>query len=230
MIVRVFRTRLRPGIRAAYAQLVRERGIPHMRAEPGLLAIHVGQPTERPDELSVVSVWRDLESLKPFAGEHWQEIVILPGEAELLVEATIAHYDESYQSLCSMRRTSAGALGKREAAATKMPRLTNTQWERIRAVLPPPKNEGRPRADDRRTLDGILYVLRTGCRWHDLPREYGSPVTCWRRLTQWEADGMWERIWSTLFATLTTREKLAWTRTFLHPSGRATTRTRRSAG
>jgi len=51
---------------------------------------------------------------------------------------------------------------------------------------------GRPRADDRRTREGILYVLRTGCRWQDLPREYGAAVTVWRRLRAWEAAGVWE--------------------------------------
>jgi transposase len=50
-------------------------------------------------------------------------------------------------------------------------------------LLPlPRKGRGRPRADGCQTLNGILYVLRTGCRWEDVPREYGSPATFWRRL------------------------------------------------
>ncbi len=53
-----------------------------------------------------------------------------------------------------------------------------------------------PRADDRRTLEAILFVLNTGCRWRDLPRAYDSPVTAWRRLRRWQAEGVWERIWS----------------------------------
>lgn len=57
--------------------------------------------------------------------------------------------------------------------------LTDAQWEVIRPLLPPPNKRGRPRADDRRTLTRILYVLRIGCRWRALPRRYGSPVTCW---------------------------------------------------
>jgi len=56
----------------------------------------------------------------------------------------------------------------------------------------------------------ILYILRTGAPWAELPREYGSPVTCWRRLAEWEASGVWERVWATLLATLTTRERLIW--------------------
>jgi transposase len=55
--------------------------------------------------------------------------------------------------------------------------LTDAQWARIQPHLPPPKKGGRPRAQDRRTINGTLYVLRTGSRWQDLPPEYGSPVT-----------------------------------------------------
>ena len=65
------------------------------------------------------------------------------------------------------------------------------------------------------SLEGILYVLRTGCRWNDLPQEYGSGVTCWRRLTQWENEGCWERIWKTLLAMLDAQGRLAWARAFL---------------
>ena len=51
--------------------------------------------------------------------------------------------------------------------------LTDEQWERIRPLLPPPARTGRPRADDRKVLNGILYVLRTGCAWKEMPRKYG---------------------------------------------------------
>lgn len=59
--------------------------------------------------------------------------------------------------------------------------LTESQWAFIKPLLPPPARTGRPRANDRRTIDGILYILITGCRWQDLPREYGVPTTVWRR-------------------------------------------------
>ena len=64
--------------------------------------------------------------------------------------------------------------------------LTNEQWAFIQPLLPPPAHPGRPRADDRRTMEGILYVLIIGCRWQDLPREYGAPTTVWRLLIRWE--------------------------------------------
>jgi transposase len=93
--------------------------------------------------------------------------------------------------------------------------LTEAQWELIQPLLPAARRRGRPRAQDRRTLGGILYVLRTGCRWQDLPPRYGSPVTCWRRLAQWERDGTWERIWRTFLSTLDEAGKLDWSRAFL---------------
>lgn len=97
-------------------------------------------------------------------------------------------------------------------------RLTDEQWGRIAPLLPPPGKMGRPRADDRRTLDAILFVLRTGCRWKDLPRELGSPTTAWRRLKEWEVAGVWERIWRALLASLDAQAKLEWAQAFLDGS------------
>jgi len=61
-------------------------------------------------------------------------------------------------------------------------------------VLPPPARTGRRRADDRRTLEAILYQRRTGCAWAALPAAYGDEATAHRRLRQWQAAGRWERI------------------------------------
>ena len=67
--------------------------------------------------------------------------------------------------------------------------LADKQWVFIRPFLPPPARTGRPRADDCRTIEGILYVLITGCRWQDLAREYRAPTTVWRRLKRWGEEG-----------------------------------------
>ena len=96
--------------------------------------------------------------------------------------------------------------------------LTDEQWSVLRPLLPLASRLGRPRADDRRTLDGILFVLRTGCRWYDLPREYGTPVTAWRRLRRWQEEGVWERIWRVLLSTLDTQGRLDWGQAFLDGS------------
>jgi transposase len=55
--------------------------------------------------------------------------------------------------------------------------LGDEQWELIAPLLPKPKGRGRPRAEDRRTVNGILWVLRSGARWKDLPPKYGSRST-----------------------------------------------------
>ena len=80
----------------------------------------------------------------------------------------------------------------------KFEELTEKEWELIEPLLPPKAPTGRPRADDRKTLNAILYVLTTGCKWMDLPREYGSYSTAWRRLKRWEEEGVWEKVLQTL--------------------------------
>jgi transposase len=96
--------------------------------------------------------------------------------------------------------------------------LSGAQWERIQPLLPVAKPTGRPRADDQRTINGILYVLRTGCRWQDLPERSGSSVTCWRRLDQWQMDGAWERIWWAFLTCLDEARQLDWSWAFLDGS------------
>ena len=76
------------------------------------------------------------------------------------------------------------------------PLLTDELWERIKPLLPPeaPKPKGgRPRVPDRAALTGILFVLRTGIQWELLPQEMGCGcgMTCWRRLRDWQAAGLW---------------------------------------
>ncbi len=97
--------------------------------------------------------------------------------------------------------------------------LTDEQWAVIAPLIPKRSSRrGRPRNDDRKTLNGILYVLKTGCAWQDLPAEYGSDTTCWRRLQEWSADGTWERIWRILLSQLDAQGKLAWGQAFLDGS------------
>jgi transposase len=96
--------------------------------------------------------------------------------------------------------------------------LRDDQWARIEPLLPGPKRRGRPRADDRRNLNGILWVLRSGARWKDLPPKYGSRSTCHHRLQEWQEQGVWERIWLTFLGWLDQQGKLHWTHAFLDGS------------
>lgn len=72
--------------------------------------------------------------------------------------------------------------------------MSDELWEFIRPLLPPHAREGKPRADDRQTINAILYVLKTGIPWNDLPEGYGDDVTAWRRLRDWEKLGVWKGI------------------------------------
>ena len=97
-------------------------------------------------------------------------------------------------------------------------KFTDAQWTILQPLLPPPSRTGRPRADDRRTLEAILFVLKTGCRWRDLPGQYGSPVTAWRRLRRWQGEGVRERIWRITLSVLDAQGKLDWEVAFLDGS------------
>src|SRR5262249_5117559 len=73
-------------------------------------------------------------------------------------------------------------------------RVSDAQWVQIEALLPPRAPTGRRRADDRRILEAILYVRRSGCAWAALPAELGDGSTAHRRWKQWQAAGLWARI------------------------------------
>jgi len=189
-----------------------------MRAQPGCLTTRIGeQYQEAPNIFVVISVWSDLESLRAFFGEHWEEGLILPGEADLMEQATVEHYSETYHSLAQLWRAHTDLVKRREITALQAP-LTDTLWNVVRPAIPPGHLRGRPQADDRSTLNGILYVLRNGCRWRDLPAGYGHPVTCWRRFTRWQKDGTWERIWYALLAAMSPSERCAWALAFIDSS------------
>lgn len=86
--------------------------------------------------------------------------------------------------------------------------LSAKDWKLIQPLLPRKKRRGRARVDDHRTINGILFILRTGCRWKDLPREYGAPSTCWKRLVRWQREGVWKRILRVLLGQLGKRGRL----------------------
>jgi transposase len=87
--------------------------------------------------------------------------------------------------------------------------ISDEQWEFIRPLLPSPAKEGRPRADDRRTINAILYVLTTGCRWMDLPERYGPKSTAHDRLKDWEKKVVWKSILDALISRKYTRGELS---------------------
>ncbi|GAG19919.1 unnamed protein product [marine sediment metagenome] len=73
-------------------------------------------------------------------------------------------------------------------------RLTDEQWELIADLFSPPKRMGRPPRDRRKIMDGILWILRTGSPWRDLPDSLGPWQTTWDLFNRWNQDGTVDRI------------------------------------
>jgi transposase len=100
-----------------------------------------------------------------------------------------------------------------------VPLVPDDLWAAIAPLLPlePPKPKGgRPRVPDRVALAGILFVLRTGIQWRDVPMEMGcSGKTCWRRLVEWHTAGVWAALHRTLLERLRGADRLDWSRASL---------------
>jgi transposase len=100
------------------------------------------------------------------------------------------------------------------------PLIDDALWLIIEPLLPPerPKPKGgRPRVGNRAALTGILFVLKSGIPWEMLPPEMGcgSGMTCWRRLKEWHAAGVWEQLHRVLLEQLQEAEQLDWSRAAL---------------
>ena len=94
--------------------------------------------------------------------------------------------------------------------------LTDAQWERLRPLLPPPPSgRGRPRADDRMVVDGILWRLATGAPWRDLPDRFGPWKTVYSRFRRWQRAGVWDRALAALQADADATGDLDWMLHFL---------------
>ena len=88
--------------------------------------------------------------------------------------------------------------------------LSERQWELIKDLLPAPKERGRPPADARRMLNGMLWILRTGAPWRDLPERYGPWRTVYDRFSLWSRDGTLDRIIERLQARLDEQGQIDW--------------------
>ena len=75
--------------------------------------------------------------------------------------------------------------------------LIDHEWAAIRPMLPN-KPRGIPRVNDRRVLNGIFWVLRSGAPWRDLPDSFGPYTTCYNRFVRWRRAGVWSKIMNTL--------------------------------
>ena len=96
--------------------------------------------------------------------------------------------------------------------------VSDELWELVEPLLPKKERRlrypGRKRLPDRQALCGILFVLHTGIAWTHLPRElgFGSGVTCWRRLDEWQEAGVWDRLHHLLLTRLRAAGEIEWSR------------------
>jgi transposase len=94
--------------------------------------------------------------------------------------------------------------------------LTNTPWERLQPLLPPQKPKvGRPAYDHRTILNGILWILRTGAPWRDLPKRYGPWRTVASRFYRWQRAGVFLHLFATLQQQAEAGGQLDWTMHFV---------------
>lgn len=96
--------------------------------------------------------------------------------------------------------------------------VSDELWELVEPLLPRKerrfRSPGRKRLSDRHALSGILFVLHTGIAWRHLPEElgFGSGITCWRRMEEWQEAGVWEDLHRLLLTRLRASGEIDWSR------------------
>lgn len=89
--------------------------------------------------------------------------------------------------------------------------LSDAQWRQLQPLLPPQKSwTGKPAKDHRKVMNGILWVLRTGAPWRDLPRRYGKHSTISSRFYRWQQAGLWQKILTALQQQADTQGRIDW--------------------
>ena len=95
--------------------------------------------------------------------------------------------------------------------------VTEELWGKLSHFLPKQrasKNGGPKPLPSRPCFEGILWVLRTGARWQDMPDDLPSGSTCWRRLRFWHRQGIWRKAWRAFLSELDEKRRLEWSECF----------------
>ena len=88
--------------------------------------------------------------------------------------------------------------------------LTNAEWERLESFLPRGGTRGGRWSDHRRVINGVLYRVRTGVQWRDLPERFGPWETVYKRHRRWSADGTWTMLLSRIQAAEDAAGRIGW--------------------
>lgn len=102
-------------------------------------------------------------------------------------------------------------------------RVSDSDWlfiqKHLSKVAPKKSWHGRPRATDREVFNGIVWVLKSGARWRDLPRDqFPAKSSCHKRFQQWSRDGSWNRLQKSLVRKLQSKKKLNFAESFIDGS------------
>lgn len=103
---------------------------------------------------------------------------------------------------------------RRKKAMPTIWHIPDDLWKEFKRVLPPekrPRTVGRPAVPYRKVLDGILYVLRTGCQWKKVPKkEYASGSVCHARFQEWVKMGLFQKVWQRLLDRYEELKGIGW--------------------
>ena len=88
--------------------------------------------------------------------------------------------------------------------------LSDEEWNHIKDILPAPKYRGRPPSDTRMVLNGMLWIMRTGAPWRDVPEWFGPWETVYDRFNRWSKDGTLDRVVGLLQALMQTQGRIDW--------------------
>lgn len=88
--------------------------------------------------------------------------------------------------------------------------LTNAEWDRLESFLPRGGTRGGRWSDHRRVINGVLYRVRTGVQWRDLPERFGPWETVYKRHRRWSADGTWQMLLSKVQAAEDATGRIDW--------------------